>query len=74
MLWNVVSLACLGLLAVITYFVKDLPVYFREMKLEQSRARNSQELLREAYFRGNWWRRSCTNFKRLVVNFISFQR
>jgi hypothetical protein len=51
MLWNVVSLACLGLLAVITYFVKDLPVYFREMKLEQSRARNSQELLREAYFR-----------------------
>ena len=24
MLWNVVSLACLGLLAVITYFVKDL--------------------------------------------------
>lgn len=51
MLWNAVSLACLGLLAVITYFVKDLPVYFREMKLEQSRARNSQELLREAYFR-----------------------
>lgn len=51
MLGNVVSLACLGLLAVITYFVKDLPVYFREMKLEQSRARNSQELLREAYFR-----------------------
>lgn len=51
MLWIVVSLACLGLLAVITYFVKDLPVYFREMKLEQSRARNSQELLREAYFR-----------------------
>lgn len=55
MLWNVVGnvvgLACLGLLAVITYFVKDLPVYFREMKLEQRRAKNSQELLREAYFR-----------------------
>lgn len=51
MLWNVVSLACLGLLAVITYFVKDLPVYFREMKLEQRRAENSQELQREAYFR-----------------------
>lgn len=51
MLWNMVSLACLGLLAVITYFVKDLPVYFREMKLEQRRAENSQELQREAYFR-----------------------
>ena len=51
MLWNVVSLACLGLLAAITYFVKGLPIFYREMKLEQRRAENSQELQREAYFR-----------------------
>lgn len=51
MISTIVSFGCLGFLIAVTYFFKDLPVFYREMKLEQKRASNSQELLREAYFR-----------------------
>lgn len=33
------------------YFLKDLPTLFRELKVEQTKAQNSMELQREAYFR-----------------------
>lgn len=51
MISTIVSFVCLGFLVAVTYFFKDLPVFYREMKLEQKRAVNSQELQREAYFR-----------------------
>lgn len=48
---NIVSVACLLVLATTVYFLKDLPKLYRALKVEQTRASNSQELQREAYFR-----------------------
>lgn len=48
---NIVSLACLLVIATMVYFLKDLPKLYRALKVEQTRASNSQELQREAYFR-----------------------
>lgn len=51
MISTIVSFVCLGFLVAVTYFLKDLPKLYRALKVEQTRASNSQELQREAYFR-----------------------
>lgn len=48
---SVINIACLLFFAMVIYFVKDLPKLYRVLKVEQTRAVNSQELQREAYFR-----------------------
>lgn len=49
--FNIVSIMGLVLLASVMYFVRDLPKLYRALKIEQTKATNSQELQREAYFR-----------------------
>nr|DAS14996.1 MAG TPA: hypothetical protein [Caudoviricetes sp.] len=48
---SVINIAYLLFFATVIYFVKDLPKLYRVLKVEQTRAANSQELQREAYFR-----------------------
>lgn len=49
--FTIVGIAGIGILTVLTYFLKDLPRLYRALKVEEVKATNSMELQREAYFR-----------------------
>ena len=69
---NIVSLACLLVIAAMVYFLKDLPKLYRALKVEQTRAINSQELQREAYFREIGGEDLVTIFKDWVAFYMTW--
>lgn len=48
---TIILVLIFGILTVIGYFLKDSPKLYRELKVENRRAKNESNLQREAYFR-----------------------
>ncbi|NSS35239.1 hypothetical protein HRG13_14445 [Enterococcus faecalis] len=48
---SLLLLLIFGGIAIIGYFVKDLPNLFRELAVEESRGKNEREIQKEAFFR-----------------------